>query len=207
MAPPRRPFHWRSRGSGDRRYLLLAGLVCLAAVLVEVGALTGWFGLGGFPWGSRGPSVPNLNPDHERILAITGNTTYFGSVSGYFPAITGTSLCGPSCPELPRIWPSDGILPAEVGVFFYYNVTNTAKVDVNLSMPVLATSGANPTLFFLQTFCCYSTVNPPYVELIDSSLEFPPQLTLGFEGYAYTTVDLPATASGGYSLFVNFTAD
>lgn len=187
--------------------LLIIGFACAAAVLVEVGAVTGFFGLAGWHSGTQGPTPPNLNPHGERILAIGGNTTYFGSIQDYFPAIDGTSLCGLKCPELPKEWPSDGILPAEVGVFFYYNVTSTASVDVNLSMPVVSTSGPLSTLFFLETFCCYSKADPPYVELIDSAIQVPPSVDFGLEGYAYTTVPLPAVASGGYTLYVNFTSN
>ena len=187
--------------------VLIVGFACAAAILIEVGAITGAFGLAGWHWGSRGSTAPNLNPHGEHILAITANTTYFGPIHGYFPAIDGTDLCGPRCPELPREWPSDGVLPAEVGVFFYYNVTNTAPVLVNLSQPVVSTSGPVPTLFFLETFCCYTPAAPPYVELIDSATPVSPGLEYGLEGYAYTTVPLPAVASGGYTLYVNFTSN
>ena len=205
-SPPPTP---RSPARRTRRpsALLIVGFACAVAILVEVGAITGCFGLAGWHWGSQGPTAPDLNPYGERILAITGNTTYFGPIHGYFPSLDDTNLCGPKCPELPRQWPSDGILPDEVGVFFYYNVTNTANILVNLSQPVVSTSGPVSTLFFLETFCCYTTTDPPYVELIDSAIPASPGLEFGLEGYAYTTEPLPTVVSGGYTLYVNFTSN
>jgi len=176
-------------------------------VILEVAAFTNFFGLTA-PHSSTGTQPPDLNPFGEKILAISANISYFGSVSAYFPVLQDGDLCGLRCPSLPRIWPSDGSLPAEVAIYFFYNITNEASVNVNLSSPVLATSGSDPTLFFLQTFCCYTQVTTPYDELVDSGVEeMPPGLHLGLEGYAFTTVPLPSTPSGGYTLYVNFTSN
>lgn len=187
---------------------MVVGLACVAAVLIEVGAFTGFFGLGALLTRSPGPPGPNLNPDHQWILGIWSNVTYIGPQTAYFPSLNGTSLCGRACPELPKVWvPRQGSLPPEIGVYFYFNVTNTASVDVNLSVPILTTSGPNPTLFYLQTWCCYSKVGVLYDELIDSPVGFIPGQTFGIEGYAYTTVALPAVEAGGYVLNVTYTSD
>jgi hypothetical protein len=196
------------RRARERPLLFVVGLVCAAAVVAEVAAVTGLFGLEGF--GSRPPvtSVPDLNPHHQRILAITGNVTYLGSVRGYFPLLSAENLCGVTCPELPRLWVSNvGTSPPEAGVYFFYNVTNTANVSENLSVPVLTTSGPNPAMFYLETFCCYTTENQPYSELLTAPSQFAGGLEIGFEGYAFTTATIPAADSEGYTLYVNFTSN
>jgi hypothetical protein len=182
------------------------GFACAAAVVLEVAAFTNLFGLA-VHGSSSAPGGPDLNPYHERILAITTNITYLGSETDYFPALQGANVCGIACPELPVYWPSDGIVAAEVGVYFYYNVTNLASTIVNLSVPIIATSGTLTTLFVLQTYCCYTTAEPPYDESVDSVVHFSPGMTFGFRGYAYTTETLPQVAAGGFTLYLNFSAE
>jgi len=208
MASPHGRLHALGRRARERPLLLIVGLACAAAVLVEVGAFTGLFGLVNLLEGSHGAAGPDLNPYHERILQITSNITYYGSTSGYFPALSGVSLCGRACPALPRVWtPTQGSLPPEVGIFFWFNLTNTATTDVNLSVPALTTSGPVPTLFYLETYCCYTKAAPQYDELIDSTIVFTAGHEFGFEGYAFTTIPLPAVAAGGYTLYVNYTSN
>lgn len=206
MAPASGRSNWLVRTARERPILLVVALTCTAAVLIEVGAFTNFFGLGEHP--ATGPSTPDLNPYHERVVAIVSNITYVGAITSYFPSLDGTDLCGSACPEVPKIWvPSQGTLPPEVGVYFYYNVTSLAAVDVNLSVPVLTTSGGHPTLFYLETYCCYTTAAPPYDELMDSPAGFTPGHEFGFKSYAYTTVPLPQVAGGEFTLWVNFTSD
>jgi hypothetical protein len=197
---------WSGRRAKRRPLLLYVGFACAAAVVLEVAAVTNFFGLAGHP-ASSSPGGPDLNPFHERILVITTNVTYLGAGHGYFPALQGANVCGIACPELPFSWPSDGILPAQIGVYFYYNVTNIGSDIVNLSVPIITTSGGVSTLFVLQTYCCYTTAEPPYDEAVDSSVNFSPGTTFGFRGYAYTTVSLPQVAAGGFTLYINFTSD
>jgi hypothetical protein len=194
------------RRKRERPVLLLVGLVCAAAVLLEVAAFTGVFGLANRLWSTGGTPGPDLNPHHELIVAIGGNITYVGSVTGYFPALGGTSLCSGRCPQLPKVRTvSQGNLSPEIGIFFFFNVTNTANVVVNLSNPVLTTSGPVATLFYLQTYCCYTPAEPQYDELLGASISFSPGAEYGIEGYAYTTVPLPEVSGGGFTLFVNYT--
>jgi hypothetical protein len=208
MASPNRRRRWLTRGAEGRPLLFVVGLTCAAAVIIEVAAFTGFFGLADQHTSPGGPAGPNLNPYHEKILAITSNITYFGSVTGYFPTLNGTSLCALACPELPRLWESNvSHLPPEIGIHFFYNVTNTAAVTVNLSVPVLQASGPDSTLFYLETFCCYTTVNQPYDEQVIAAVQFTSGTEIGFEGYAFTTATIPAAEAGGYTLYVNFTSN
>lgn len=203
--PDTRFGHFRQ---GVRKHrLAVVALGCAAVVLVEIAAVSGFFG-----WlvslSGTTTSPPDLNPYHEKILAVSGNITYFGEVKYYFSALNGTSLCSPSCPELPVPWIStDPKYPSEIGVRFYYNVTNEAGFDVNLSQPVLSTSGPDPTLFYLVTMCCYTTLDEKYSEPLNAELQFTPHSVVGLEGYAYTTEAIPSSASGGYSLWANFTSN
>lgn len=197
-----------ARRAKERPLLLGVGLACAAAVLLEVAALSGFFGVGALLHRSSGPGLPDLNPYHDTVIAVTANVSYIGAISGYFPSLEGTSLCGRACPITPRIWtPKEGNLSPEVGVYFYFNVTNTATVDVNLSVPVLTTSGPDADLFFLQTFCCFSKVGVLYDEDIDTGIAFTPGFTFGLEGYAYTTVPLPSAPGGGFTLSLAYTSD
>ena len=197
----------RFRHHVRRHRLAVIALACAAVVLIEIGATSGFFG-----WlialGAAPSPPPDLNPYHEQILAISSNITYFGEVQYYFPSLNRTSLCHPSCPELPRTWIStDSKYPDEIGVLFYYNVTNEVGVDVNLSQPLIRTSGPDPTLFYLITYCCYTTLDQKYSEPLDAELQFTPHAQIGLEGYAYTTEALPRSADGGYTLYVNFTSN
>jgi len=208
MASPESRLRWLARRTRQQPALVIVGLACAAAVLTEVGVFTGGFGLGHLLAGSSGSPGPNLNPDHQRILGVAASITYIGPISAYFPALQDTNLCGAACPELPKVWvPSQGSLPPEVGVYFYFNVTNLATVSVNLSVPILTTSGPDPTLFYLQTWCCWSKVGILYDELIDSPVGFTPGQQFGLEGYAYTTVPLPAVGTGGYDLNLTYTSN
>jgi hypothetical protein len=192
----------------DHPLLWTVGLACAAVVVLEIFALNGFFGIAA-PWTARpAPAPPDLNPHHQTIVAIWSNISYVGLVKDYFPSLNGTGLCGGACPELPRQWtPPTGNRPTEIGVLFYYNITNEAALTVNLSAPIVMTSGADPTLFFLETFCCYSTVNQPYGDQISTELAVTGGTQVGLEGYAFTTVTLPVAESGGYTLFVNFTSN
>lgn len=208
MASPYRRRNWLARRAKGRPPLLVIGLVCAAAVISEVAAVTDLFGLAGHRASPSGPTGPDLNPYHQRILAITSNITYYGSVRNYFPMLSDANLCGLACPELPREWSSGGSNSSpQIGVYFFYNVTNTAAVNVNLSQPILTTSGRDATLLYLETFCCYTTTNRPYSELLTTGVQFTSGTEIGFEGYAFTTAVIPAVAAGGYTLYVNFTSN
>ena len=187
--------------------MLAVGLACVVAVLLEIGAITGFFGLTSLLHRTTGAAEPDLNPSHELIFSVESNVTYIGSISGYLPALEDTDLCGYSCPTLPQIWvPKQGSLPPEIGIYFYFNITNTAAAIVNLSVPVLVTSGPDPTLFYLQTWCCYTKTTQMYDELLDDPIQFPAHFQFGIEGYAYTTVPLPAVPAGGYALDISYTS-
>jgi hypothetical protein len=198
--PYRRP-NWLSRQTKAHRTLFVVGLLCAALVLVEIGAVTDFFGLGHRP-ASSGPAPPNLNPYSEEILAI--DTAITGSGSTYFATFEGQNLCEGICPELPTVYTDHD--PAQIAIFFYYNVTNSAGTTETLTAPTLGTSGLNATMFTVQTFCCYSTNSTPYKELINSALIFTPGLTVGLRGYAYTIEPIPFTTAAGYTFYLNATA-
>ena len=201
---PSPPGRWRRR-----RRLWSVTAACAVVVLVEVAALTGVFGWVGslLGSGSAGTSAPDLNPHHDLILSITGNVTYLGAVRDYLPALNETSLCGGRCPTTPVEWVShDPRYPSEVGVYFFFNVTNEGGVTVNLSTPEIWVS-SDPHLLSLQTYCCYSTHVQPYSELVVAPIQFIPGDTYGLEGYAFTTDPLPPVTGGGFELDVNFTSN
>jgi len=194
---------------GPRRRSLLfpVAVLCVAAIVLETAAVTGVFGLANGQTRSTGPSGPDLNPYGERIVAIGGNITYAGPARGYFPALNGTSLCPHLCPETPLVWGTDGSNGSpEIGVRFFYNVTNVGNRTANLSLPVLTTGGPDPTLFVLETYCCYSAVNQPYGELLTVGPQFTAGTTIGLEEWAFTTSVIPAVTGGNYTLYANFTA-
>ncbi|MGP8077356.1 MAG: hypothetical protein ACLQD8_04940 [Thermoplasmata archaeon] len=204
MAAPDRPRHRLSRHIRAHRNFFVVGVVFAATILLEVGAVNGYFGLVANLWNRpSGPEPPNLNPNHERILAIDSAITYFGSTQGYFPAVNHTDFCQPVCPALIL---NSRPNPPEIELRFYFNVTNTANATERISEPSLETSGPDPTLFSLWTFCCYSTQSVSYTEGLSAWLEFTPGFTFGLEGYVFTTQPIPANAAGGYTLFFNVTS-
>jgi hypothetical protein len=197
--PYRRP-NWLSRQTKAHRTLFVVGLLCAALVLVEIGAVTDFFGLGHRP-ASSGPAPPNLNPYNEEILAI--DTAITGSGSTYFASLEGQNLCAGICPVLPTeflVHP-----PPQLAIIFYYNVTNTGPTAKNLSLPTITNSGPNSTMFHVQELCCYGGVGGAYSEQQIGPLHFTPSVTIGFEGYAWTLDPLPYTSAGGYTLYYNFT--
>ena len=203
--PLQRPRSLRRQIKGHRLPIAI-GLVCAAVVIVEIAAVTNGFGLLTHP-ASAPPKPPDLNPYDEEVSIVLSNVTYSGHATGYFPGLDEQDLCGVQCPLL-RIYTDHQ--PDEIGFYFFFNVTNTADVSVNMSNPALGISGTNQTVFFLKTFCCYSTLSQPYSEPLVGKLRFSPSGSdgseIGLEGYVYSTWPIAESVSGSYKLYFNVTA-
>jgi hypothetical protein len=184
--------------------VLVVALVCVAAVVVEIGATTHFFGLLQPASGAGGPHS-NLNPYHELIFAVNSTIAYNSGESGYFPALDGTELCPfHICPKTPVLVTKNG--NTSIGIFFYVNVTNTGASDESLGNFTLTTSGADPQLFSLAVFCCYSSSSPSYTEPFSKWTDAAPGAIVGLEGYAYSLTVIPYTGAGGYSLVLGSTS-
>jgi len=203
MASPYRRRNGLVRLAKGHPVTFVTGIACAIAVCLEVGAVTGFFGLshGG---GGPAPAPANLNPHDQKIVAILAGINYTGHGSGYLIGLDGANLCAATCPELPTEFPSYS--PPQAAVIFYYNVTNTANVTRSLSLAQIFTTGINPSLFQIEEFCCYSGFGGAYGETLLGPLALGPGSVTGFEGYAWTTVQIPQVPSNGYTVYVNFTS-
>ncbi|MGP8078064.1 MAG: hypothetical protein ACLQD8_00745 [Thermoplasmata archaeon] len=201
-SPYRRPNRFL-RGAKHHPVVVAVGIACAVAVLLEVGAVTDFFGLVHHASGSKAPTGPDLNPHHEMILDVVWAVDYTGASKNYFSQINGASFC-PECPELPNSYAQYS--PPEIGIYFYFNVTNTAVGDESFSLPTLGTSGPDAALFNITTYCCFSTSNTPYSEPLSGPLHFVPGQTVGLRGYVWTTVIIPVSVSGNYTVYYNTTS-
>jgi hypothetical protein len=184
-----------------RRRGLLTWVVvgCLAAVLIEVGAVTSWFGIPALLAGSNssGPSGTNPNPFGEMVTGVLASITYTtGNRS--FPDLQGTDLCA-GCPELPLL--NRSYDPPVAGIVFYFNVTDEGLNATRLANFTLTASGGNSALFRLVgVACCY-----PLFEEVVASVYFTAGTTYGFRAYAVASL-IPDDGSTGYELYFNSTS-
>jgi len=202
-APIRRP-NWVARQARSHRIPFVAAIACAVVLVVAIAALTGVLRLGPAPSHGSGPSESTLNPHSEKIVAIDSQVNYTGNASGYFAALDNTELCGPVCPELPRVYTNYSV--AEIAIYFFVNVTNAHSSSETLQLPTLGTSGPNASLFQLQMFCCYTNSGRSYNERLSSALPFAADQAIGLEGYAYTVDPIPYSSAGGYTLYLNSTS-
>lgn len=205
--PYRRPS--RLRAAAKRHPAMLAvGIVCAIAVIAEIGAVTDAFGLLHPGSSSTSPTPPDLNPYSETFLAITSEVKYGAGGSDYFPEFEGQPICGAKCPGLPVVF--TGFASPVIGLFFYFNVTNTASVAANFSLPALGVVGGNTAGFVLVTYCCYTSTNVPYSEQLTAGSQLAPHGSLGsvvgLRGFIYSAVSLPENTAGGYAFYFNVTA-
>jgi len=180
-------------------------VACIAAVVIEVGAVTDGFGIPGLlqPQGTSSPppTGPNPNPYGEPIVAIWASVAY-GSSAQPFPNITNTNLCH-DCPLTPK--ENTAYDPPVAGLWIYFNVTNVDATSANLGNFSLNTSGSEPALFELvSVVCCYSPHGPSYGEVV-TRVSFTPGMTFGFAAYAFA-VSIPYDGTTGYSLYLNSTS-
>lgn len=200
-AGPRRP-NWLVRQAKAHPTWFATTIVCAAVILLEIAALTNLFGLGvhsGAPPPSTGP---NLNPFGVRVVAIESAISYTGPANGYVPALEGQNLCGARCPLYPN--ESFASSPPHLGLDFFYNLTNTADVAHNLSLPVIGNPPSIP--FQVHLMCCYATFGEAYSEWVVGPFSISPDVTIGFEAYVWTTEPLP-DLSDGLTLYANFTSN
>jgi hypothetical protein len=197
------PQRFRPAPARRSKFTLLAwvGVVCLIAVVGEIGFVTNGFGLGSLVGkGSHpSPSPANPNPDNERITGMTGAIVYHGGGSGNFPGLSGGNLC-PACPILPTVYANAS--PPVAGVWVYFNVTFTGTSPQSISNFTLTTSGSNPALFTL--IGVYTA--PRYSESA-TSLTFTSGRgsTIGLGVFAEAT-SIPGDGSTGYSLTFSVTS-
>jgi hypothetical protein len=205
-SPYRRP-SWLRRQAKQHPAMLLVGTFCAVVVVVVIVAVSGLLTLGLHPASTPAPTPPNLNPFDEQITAVWGNVVYTGSESGYFAALQHQDLCGAVCNVL-RLIPA--LSTPTFGMLFFFNVTNTEANGQNLSEPQLGISGDDPTVFNLETLCCYSTESQPYSEPLTVGLHFSGSgndgATIGLEGFVYTTATIPQSDTGSYVLYLNVTS-
>jgi hypothetical protein len=175
-------------------------VACLAAVVIEVGAVTEGFGLVGLLTSHRGtgPGGPNPNPYGELVVAVLASITY-GSSDHAFPALQGAQLCA-LCPVVPP--ENTSYDPPVAGLWFYFNVTNTGSNYTYLANFTLTTSGASPELFTLVggVLCCA----PAYHEVVHG-VWFTAGERFGFRAYAIAT-SIPDDGPTGYTLYFNATS-
>jgi hypothetical protein len=202
LAPPATPW---SRPRRRRGLMVWIAVACIAAVVIEVGAVTDGFGIPGLlqPQGTSSPppTGPNPNPYGEPIVAIWASVAY-GSSAQPFPNITNTNLCH-DCPLTPK--ENTAYDPPVAGLWIYFNVTNVDATSANLGNFSLNTSGSEPALFELvSVVCCYSPHGPSYGEVV-TRVSFTPGMTFGFAAYAFA-VSIPYDGTTGYSLYLNSTS-
>lgn len=149
-----------------RRHRLLVYTPFLVAVIVVAAVLYwGWATRtsASAPTGTGGATGPDPNPQHDRVLSITGKIVYTGNASGYLSIVEQGNLCA-QCPVVvPEV---DRYSPPVAGLLFFLNVSN---VDTayhtfgNLSINATSPSGSSPFQIY-QAECCY----PVYGEEIDN---------------------------------------
>jgi len=200
---------WLRRQAKRHPAILVVGVICAAVVLLEVGAVTGFFGLSALKSSPKSPAPPDLNPYGEVIVEVVSHVNYTGAGSGYFAELEGQNLCGAAGCNALTYYPAYS--PPEIGFFFYFNVTNTAAHDENISQPKLGVSGPDHEIFLLVTFCCYTTESKPYSEPLTDGAKFEPNgengSTIGLRGYIYATDPIPQSPSGTYDLYFNVTSN
>lgn len=186
--------------------MLVVGTVCAVVLIVVIAAVSGVF-VAVHPASTAPPTPPNLNPFDEQITQVWGNIVYTGSESGYFAALQDQKLCGAEC-NLLRLIPA--LSTPTFGMLFFFNVTNTEANGQNFSEPQLGISGSDPTVFYLETLCCYSTESQPYSEPLTVGLHFSGAgdggSVIGLEGFVYTTATIPQSNTGSYVLYLNVTS-
>jgi len=189
------------------RLLIWVAVACVAAIVVEAGAVTNGFGLlrarSGTSGGGNNTTGPDPNPFHEKVTAVVGGLTYSGGGTNPFPALAGGELCS-KCPELPK--ENSSYSPPVAGLWFFFNVTVTGHNASHLGNFSLTTSGSNPSLFKLVgVLCCYTTKSVRYAEQVLSIYVIPGNPPIGLAVYVIASL-VPSDGGVGYALTLHMTS-
>lgn len=184
-----------------RGLLTWIAVAAVAAVLIEVGAVTDGFGVPGLlaSHGSSGssPPGPNPNPYNELVNAVWASVTY-STANRSFPDLQGTNLCS-RCPVEPA--ENASYDPPVAGLWFYFVVKNEGQNWTTMANFTLTTSGADAHLFRLVGVVCCA---PTYEEVV-TDVGFTPGTSYGFGAYAIAS-SVPFDGTAGYSLYFNVTS-
>jgi len=198
----------RPRPGRRPRILLWVLVACLAAVVIEVGAVTDGFGIGSL-LASRGPSSsgsPGPNPYGEEVTAVYASLS--GSGAGSFPSLEGTNLCLiPACPATPK--EDTTYDPPVAGMWFFFNVSNVGSTGAYLSNFTLTTSGSEPHLFELVAVkCCYAGSGASSYGEVVTSVYFTSSGSGSYHGLAAYAIaaSIPDDGPTGYALYFNATS-
>ncbi len=188
IPPTRKPPH----------LLRWVAVACIAAVLIEVGAVTDGFGLPSLLAHHGGvSSPPNLNPFSEPINAVNVKLVYGVDEGNPFSFPDGSDLC--HCPRQPIL--DTNVTPDVIGIYLYFNITNTGKNYSQIANFSVSSSGANTSLFKLG---CVATqghgCNEPLV-----GVSFLPDQTWALVAWVYTA-SIPYDGSAGYTLTFHMTS-
>jgi hypothetical protein len=193
MSVAPRPGYGPPRPRRRRRVLAWIGVACLAAVVIEVGATTDLFGLGGLLKSSgttSGSPGPNPNPYNEIVYSVLGAIDYTDG-NRTLLGLEGAELCS-RCPAVPLV--NENYSPPVAGVWFYFNITNDGSNWTTLSHFQVSTSGSDPELFVLvAVVCCY----PGYSE----------NVTLSGPGFSPATEGSQPTGLAGYAIALSIPYD
>jgi len=198
MAVPSRTAAYRPRPRRRSRLLLWIVVVCVVAIVAEIGVVTNFFGLEGAfkKGGSSGSSGPNPNPYGELVTSVVGSIVYSGGTDP-FPSLAGSELCA-GCPVLPK--ENSNVSPPVAELWVYFNVTFTGSIYTTISNFTLTTSGSNSSLFVLLGVYLY----PQYSEAA-TTVGFTPGQTMGLGIHAMAS-SIPNDGSTGYALTLHLTS-
>ncbi len=198
MATPLAPTVRGRRKRG--RLVIWVAVACLAAVVVEVGAVTDAFGL--YHTSSTAASPPpDLNPGSEQITSVVPSVTYTGGGSDpfQFAVVAGDNICS-QCPLLPRL--DTNTNPNLEVAWIYFNVTYTGSAPLaNLTTFAVSTNGTDPTLFLLDGLF----LQGDYSESV-GWVEFTPDETFPLALHLSAT-SIPQDGDAGYQLVFSATAN
>lgn len=181
-----------------RRIILGVVVACVAAVVLEVAAVTDGFGLGALlgPKGSSSSGGGGPNPYNENVTSVVGSITY-SEKTDPFPQLDGQSLCS-HCPLTPTI--DANVTPAVAEVWVYFYLTYTGSNYTTISNFTVTTSGQNTSLFQLL-----GVFTGPYFSEPAPQLGFPPGAEYEV-GLHLQAASIPYDGPTGYQLTFHVTS-
>ncbi len=189
LPPVRRPL----------RLLRWVAVACVAAVLIEAGAVTDGFGIPSLLARHSSPSsAPNPNPFEEKVLAVDPKLVYGMGGASTFSFPNGADLCS-RCPMVPVV--NTNVTPAVAGVWVYFNITYHGQNYTHVANFSVSTSGANGNLF---TLGCVSLQSSRCNEQL-VGLSFLHNQTWAVEVYVYAA-SVPYNGGDGYTITFRMTS-